>query len=60
MPVKLYFGSGQIENIDSIVKNDLKATKPVFITDKGVVQAGLLDNIVPKFDKIKLFAVFFF
>ena len=55
MPVKLYFGPGQIENIDSIVSNDLNAANPVFITDKGVIQAGLMDGITQKFDRIKLF-----
>jgi len=55
MPVRLYFGSGEIENIESIVKNDFKATNLVLITDTGVVQAGLIDKIVDKFDSIKLF-----
>ena len=55
MPVRLYFGSGEIENIGTIIQNDFKAKNLVLITDKGVVQAGLINNIVDKFDNIKLF-----
>lgn len=55
MPVRLYFGSGEIENIGTIIKNNFKAKRLVLITDKGVVQAGLINNIVDKFDNIKLF-----
>ncbi len=55
MPVRLYFGSGEIKNIKTIIKNDFNAKNLVLITDKGVVQAGLVNNIVEKFDNIKLF-----
>jgi len=55
MPVRLYFVSGEIKNIGTIIKNDFKAKSPVLITDTGVVQAGLINNIVDKFDNIKLF-----
>ena len=55
MPVRLYFGSGEIENIGPIIKNDFKAKNLVLITDKGVVQAGLINSIVDKFDNIKVF-----
>lgn len=55
MPVRLYFGSGEIQNIDTIVKNDLNAKTPVIITDKGVVKAGLLDTVLEKFENIKVF-----
>jgi len=55
MPVRLYFGSGEIKNIETIIKNDFKAKTLVLITDKGVVQAGLTDIIVDKFDNIKVF-----
>ena len=55
MPVRLYFGSGEIENIVTIIKNNFKAKNLVLITDKGVVRTGLIDTIMNKFDSIKLF-----
>jgi len=55
MPVRLYFGSGEINNIETIIKNDFKAKTLVLITDKGVIQAGLTDCIVDKFDNIIVF-----
>ncbi len=55
MPVRLYFGSGEIKNIETIIRNNFNAKNLVLITDKGVVRAGLINNIVDKFDNIKLF-----
>jgi len=55
MPVRLYFGSGEIESIETIIKNDFKAKSLVLVTDKGVVQTGLISKIMDKFDNIKLF-----
>ncbi len=45
MPVKLYFGAGQIKGLGDIVSEELKAGSPVIITDKGIVEAGLLDRV---------------
>ncbi|WDP86828.1 MAG: iron-containing alcohol dehydrogenase [Desulfobacter sp.] len=45
MPVKLYFGPGQIEQLKSIVSEELKAKSSVIITDKGVAEAGLVDRV---------------
>ncbi len=45
MPVKLYFGAGLIKGLGDIVFGELKADSPVIMTDKGIVQAGLLDRV---------------
>ncbi|MCG8615605.1 MAG: iron-containing alcohol dehydrogenase [Desulfobacterales bacterium] len=45
MPAKLYFGPGQINDLEDIVKKELKAVSPVIITDRGVAEAGLLDRV---------------
>ena len=45
MPVKLYFGSGEINGLGDIVTQELKAASPVIVTDRGIVEAGLLDRI---------------
>jgi len=54
MPMRLYFGSGEIEKIGTIIKNDFKTKNLVLITDKGVVQAELIANVVDKFDNLKI------
>lgn len=55
MPVKLFFGSGEIENLALIVKDRLKAQNPVLITDKGLVESGLLEKVLNRLPGIKVY-----
>lgn len=55
MPVRLYFGSGEIGNLKLIIDEYLKANNPVLVTDKGIVQSGLLEKILPQLSGIKIF-----
>lgn len=55
MPARLYFGSGEIVNLKSIVDDYLKADNPVLVTDKGIVASGLLEKIASQFSGIKIF-----
>jgi len=59
MPAKLYFGSGEIQNLAMIVTEELSAKNPVLITDKGIVQSGILKRVtqllpdIPIYDQIE-------
>jgi alcohol dehydrogenase len=55
MPVRLYFGPGEIKNLKFIVDDYLKADDPVIVTDKGIVTSGLLDKVVSQFPGIRIF-----
>ena len=55
MPVRLYFGSGEIDNLKLIIDEYLKADNPVLITDNGILQAGLLKNVLTQLPGIKIF-----
>ena len=55
MPVRLYFGSGEIDNLKIIIDEYLKADNPVLITDNGILQAGLLKNVLTQLPGIKIF-----
>jgi len=55
MPARLYFGSGEINNLKLIIDEYLKADNPVLITDNGILRAGLLDKILPQLPGIKVF-----
>ncbi len=55
MPSRLYFGSGEIRNLKSIIKDYLKAKNPVLVTDAGIVKSGLLEKILPELPGIKVF-----
>ncbi len=45
MPVKLYFGPGEIKNLTRILSHDLKVKNPVIVTDKGIAASGLLEVV---------------
>ncbi|MBT7260750.1 MAG: iron-containing alcohol dehydrogenase [Desulfobacula sp.] len=55
MPARLYFGSGEISNLKLIIDEYLKVKNPVLVTDKGIVESGLLTNILKLFPGIKIF-----
>lgn len=55
MPVKLYFGSGEIRRLASIVDEVFKAKKPVLITDKGLVKSGLVEKVTSRFPNIRIY-----
>ena len=55
MPARLYFGSGEIDNLKLIIDECLKARNPVLITDNGILQAGLLKNVLTQLPGIKIF-----
>ena len=55
MPARLYFGSGEIGDLKLIIDEYLKARNPVLVTDKGIVQAGLLEKVLVQLPEIKIF-----
>jgi alcohol dehydrogenase len=55
MPVKLYFGPGEIQNLAKILAQDLKAKTPVLVTDKGIVASGLVEIITRMLPGIRVF-----
>jgi alcohol dehydrogenase len=55
MPARLYFGSGEINQLKSIVHDVLKAGNPILVTDKGIVKSGLAERITKEFPGIRIF-----
>jgi len=55
MPVKLFFGPGQINQLKDIVAETLGKVKPALITDQGIVQAGLTGCVTDCFPGIEVF-----
>lgn len=55
MPVDLYFGPGVLNDIGHVAGKILKARHPVLVTDKGVLNTGLLEPILKVFKGIDVF-----
>lgn len=55
MPVRLYFGPGEIHNLNNILSQDLKIKNPVLVTDKGLVASGLVDRVTRMLPGIQVY-----
>ena len=55
MPVKLYFGPGEIQNLTKILTQDLKANAPIIVTDKGIVASGLVGIVIQMLPGIRVY-----
>jgi alcohol dehydrogenase class IV len=55
MPVKLYFGPKEIENLAEIVARDLGANNPILVTDMGIVASGLAGTVTRMLPGIRVF-----
>ncbi len=51
MPSRLYFGPGQIHKLSTVIT----AKNPVLVTDRGVVQAGLLAPVLDQLGKMPVY-----
>ena len=55
MPVKVVFGSGVIESLNNILIDELKVEKTLIVTDKGIVNSGILDKVLKQTENAEVF-----
>ena len=55
MPSRLFFGPGEVQNINETVTKVLKSRKPVLVTDKGVVACGLVQKVTALLPELKIY-----
>jgi choline dehydrogenase len=55
VPTRIVHGPGAIEQLGELVR-ELGARRPFFVTDKGVVEAGLADTALARLDNPLVFA----
>lgn len=55
VPTRIIFGPGTIAQIKETVEADLKAERPFLVTDKGIREAGIADNVISSFPDISVF-----
>ncbi|MBU1186755.1 MAG: iron-containing alcohol dehydrogenase [Acidobacteria bacterium] len=54
-PTRIIFGAGSIQELDSVLKNDLQAVRPFLITDTSLRRSGLCDAVLSRTGDIPLF-----
>lgn len=55
LPTKIIFGRGSISKLGEIVKEELRTSRPLLITDQGIVKSGIADKVLRQLPKIRLF-----
>jgi len=55
MPTKVIFGSGVLSSLNEVLKNEIKATRPMLITDKGLRASGLVDKVIQQIGAVDVF-----
>jgi alcohol dehydrogenase class IV len=55
MPTAVVFGPGVISGLGGIVRDMLKASRPLLVTDKGVGAAGITSRIIAQSSPVFVF-----
>ncbi len=55
MPTRIVFTSGAIASLKAVIHDDLKAKKPFLVTDKGMIQTGLIEKINDQVGSLEVF-----
>lgn len=59
LPTIIIFGSGKISELGQVIKEKLRASRPLLVTDKGIQEAGIVEKVkgqlpgVPIFDEVE-------
>ena len=54
-PTKIVYGPGKLNDLDSILRDEIRAMKPFLVTDAGIRLSGLLDPVLSQFESIPVF-----
>jgi alcohol dehydrogenase len=55
MPTKVVFGSGVLNSLNDVLKNEIKAVRPMLVTDKGLRASGLVDKVLQQIGTVDVF-----
>jgi alcohol dehydrogenase len=55
IPTRIVFGSGVVSKLKEIVQEELKASRPFLVTDRGIVDSGIARKILSQIGDIPVF-----
>jgi alcohol dehydrogenase len=55
MPTAVMFGPGAISELGTIVREKLHSSRPLLVTDKGIIEAGIPEKVLPQLPAIPIF-----
>lgn len=55
MPTAIIFRPGAISELGGVVRDKLHSVRPLLVTDKGIIRAGIAENVLPQLPGISTF-----
>jgi alcohol dehydrogenase len=55
LPTRIIFGAGEIQRLGAIVREELQARKAFLVTDKGIRQTGIVDQVLNELHPLEIF-----
>jgi alcohol dehydrogenase len=55
MPTVIIFGAGTISELGGVVQEKLHSSRPLLVTDRGIVEAGMTDRILAHLSPVSVF-----
>jgi len=55
MPTAVVFGPGVISELGGIVRGKLRSSRPLLVTDRGIIAAGIAEGVLSQFRAISTF-----
>jgi alcohol dehydrogenase len=55
MPTAVVFGPGTVREIDGIVRDRLRSFRPLLVTDKGLLRAGIAETVLARLPGLPVF-----
>jgi alcohol dehydrogenase len=48
MPTAIVFGPGSLSELGGVVRDKLRSARPLLVTDKGILKAGIAEKVLPR------------
>ncbi|MBA7616142.1 1,3-propanediol dehydrogenase [subsurface metagenome] len=55
VPTRIYFGSGMVSRARKIVEENFKGAALFLVTDRGIIDSGIAENVLSQFPGIQVF-----
>lgn len=55
VPTRIHFGSGSVSLLKGIIEEDYEGSRPLVVTDRGIIESGIAEKILTPLPKIPVF-----
>jgi alcohol dehydrogenase len=55
LPTEIIFGPGVVDEVGGAVRDKLRSSRPLLVTDKGIIGAGIAEHVLTRFPGLPVF-----